>query len=172
MKRLLAVLTLAAAVAIVAAVALASSGRPASSGARMLVSPTNLPTATPTGQQSLYGHIKTLEHVGGRLELRFDPAWYTMGLTARVLNRGTVPNDRYVFDEGHRLLTYVVAPTAKVRVLINNGSGPKLKTIKLSELVRIVNGGPHRTLFEPLSTGVWIRVHSDTILEINQQYQA
>ena len=46
-----------------------------------------------------------------------------------------------------------------------------LTPIKLSELMRIVNGGPHRKLFEPLSTGVWIRVHSDTIREINQQYQ-
>jgi cytochrome c-type biogenesis protein CcmE len=167
MKRLLVLLGFAAAVAIAAAIALAASGRSSPTA----ISPTNLPTAAPTGQMTLYGHIITLKRDGGRFEMRFDPAWYTEGLTARVAYHGTVPNDRYVIEEGHQSLTYIVASNAKMRVLTNHGTGPVLVPIKLGELMRIVNGGPHRKLFEPLSTGVWIRVHTDTIQEINQQYQ-
>jgi hypothetical protein len=167
MKRLLALLGLAAAVGIAAVIALATSGRSSS----IVISPTNLPTAAPTGQMALYGHIVTLQRDRGRFEMRLDPACYTEGLTARVAYHGTVPNDRYVIEEGHRLLSYIVSSNAKIRVLTNHGTGPVLVPIKLGELMRIVNGGSHRKLFEPLSTGVWIRVHTDTIQEINQQYQ-
>jgi hypothetical protein len=34
-----------------------------------------------------------------------------------------------------------------------------------------VNGGPHRKLFEPLDSGVWIRIHNDTVKELDQQYK-
>jgi hypothetical protein len=177
MKRLLVVPAFAAAVGIVAAVALASSGRPSSTGARQSVSPTNLPTAAPAGQMTLYGHIKALKRIGGRIEMRFDPAWVTQGLTARramLADTGSsvVPGKYYYLEAGHRLLTYIVAPSAKIRIITNNGTGPTLTPIRLSELYRIVNGGTHRRLWEPLSTGVWIRVGVDTIREINQQYQA
>ena len=43
--------------------------------------------------------------------------------------------------------------------------------IPVNELARIVNGGRHRKLFEPLATGVWLRVHIDTVLTLDQQYQ-
>ena len=78
---------------------------------------------------------------------------------------------REIAEAGHQLLTYVVAPNATIRILTNNSSGPVLTPIKLTELVRIVNGGTHRALWEPLRTGVWIRVQVDMIREINQQYQ-
>lgn len=171
MKRLLALLGFAAAVAIATAIVLAPSGRSSPTASQGVVSPTNLPTAAPAGQMTLYGHIKSVRRVGGHYRLRFDPAWYTHGITARVANRDVVPNDVYVVEEGHRLLTYFVAPYAKIRVLTNAGNGPVLTPIRLSELIRIVGGGPHRKLFEPLSTGVWIRVAVDTIREIDQQYQ-
>lgn len=172
MKRLLVLLGPAMAGSIVAAVDLASSG-PSSSPSAGLPIPTNLPTAAPAGQMTLYGHIRTLAPATrqGRVEMRFDPAWYTSGLTARVASHGAVPNDRYVVEEGHRLLTYVVAANATIRVLTNHGAGPVLTPISLGELTRIVNGGKHLKLFEPLRTGVWIRVHSDTIREVDQQYQ-
>ena len=177
MKRLLILLAFAAAAAVVAAIALASSGRTSSTRAGGRISPTNLPTAAPTGQMTLYGHIKTLKRVGGRIEMRFDPAWVTQGLTARrafFADTGVrvMPGKYYYIEAGHRLLTYIVAPSATIRIVTNNGTGPMLTPIKLSELMRIVNGGPHRKLWEPLSTGVWIRVGVDTIREINQQYQA
>jgi hypothetical protein len=57
-----------------------------------------LPPAAPAGQMALYGHVKTLTRGGGYLELRFDPAWFTSGLTAsRAAREDTgssdVPND-------------------------------------------------------------------------------
>jgi len=41
----------------------------------------------------------------------------------------------------------------------------------VSELEKIVNGGKHRPLFEPLESGVWIRVHIDTACALDQQYR-
>jgi len=83
-----------------------------------------------------------------------------------------VPNDSYVIDEGHRLLTYRVAPTAAITVLTRGGPGPLGETpIGLPELEHIVNGGPHRALFEPLDSGVWIKVHVDTVCSLDQQYR-
>lgn len=176
MKRLLFRLAFAAVAAIVAGFALASLGQ-SSTRVGQSVSPTNLPTAAPAGQMTLYGHIRTLKRVGGRIEMRFDPAWVTQGLTARrasFADSGSsfVPGKYYYIEARHRLLTYIVAPSATIRIITNAGTGPMLTPIKLSELMRIVNGGPHRKLWEPLSTGVWIRVGVDTIREINQQYQA
>jgi hypothetical protein len=134
-----------------------------------------LPPAAPAGQMVLYGHIKTLSRKSGRFEMRFDPAWFTSGVTASraaLADTGSsdVPNDNYVIEEGHRLLTYIVATSARITVLTNNGAGISSTPISVSELARIVNGGKHRKLFEPLDSGVWIRVRIDTVRELDQQY--
>jgi hypothetical protein len=136
-----------------------------------------LPPAAPAGQIVLYGHIRKLFRVGGRIELRFDPAWFTSGATAsaaKLADTGSseVPNDSYVVEEGHRLLTYLVPATARVTVLTNHGTqGISATAISVAELLRIVNGGVHRKLFEPLGSGMWIRVRIDTVRELDQQYQ-
>jgi hypothetical protein len=124
----------------------------------------------------LYGHIKKLARKGGRYEMRFDPAWFTSGVTAsRAALEDTgssdVPNDNYVIEEGHRLLTYLVPTTAHISVLTNNAKVIFSTAIPVSELARIVNGGKHRKLFEPLDSGVWIRVRIDTVRELDQQYR-
>ena len=124
----------------------------------------------------VYGHIKRLARKGARFELGFDPAWFTSGITAsRALlqdtGSGDVANDSYVVDESHRLLTYLVAPTARATALTSNGSGISSTPISVAALSRIVNGGPHRKLFEPLASGIWIRVRIDTVLKLDQQYQ-
>jgi len=134
-----------------------------------------LPPAAPAGQMVLYGHIKKLTRKGSRFELRFDPAWFTSGVTAsRAVLEDTgssdVPNDSYIVEEGHRLLTYLVPTTAHVTVLTNNGKGIASTAITVSELARIVNGGKHRKLFEGLDSGIWIRVRIDTVSSIDQQY--
>ena len=134
------------------------------------------PPAAPAGQMVLYGHIKKLTRKGGHYELRFDPAWFTSGVTAtraKLEDTGSsdVPNDNYVIEEGHRLLTYLLPTTARVTVLVNNGTkGSGSTPITVAELARIMNGGPHRKLFEPLSSGIWIRVRIDTVREVDQQY--
>jgi len=72
MKTLLVMLTLAAAVAVVAF-------DQSSSTAARTGFPGAQPSATPAGQVTLYGHIGSLQQVGGRVEMRFDPAWLTKG---------------------------------------------------------------------------------------------
>ena len=134
-----------------------------------------LPPAAPAGQMVLYGHIKKLVGKGGHYELRFDPAWFTSGVTAsRAAFEDTgssdVPNDNYVV-ESHRRLTYLVPTSARVTVLTNNAKGIASTPIPVSELARIVNGGKHRKLFEALDSGVWIRVRIDTVQELDQQYR-
>src|SRR5690242_12532865 len=83
------------------------------------------------GEQRLFGHVSALAQ-NGHVELRFDPAWLTTGVTASaaaaedgVVPPGQpVPNDSYVVEEGHRLLTYRVDPSARITVLTRNGPGP------------------------------------------------
>jgi hypothetical protein len=125
----------------------------------------------------VYGHVKALARTGGRYEMKFDPAWFTSGVTAgRAAKEDTgssdVPNDNYTIEEGHRLLTYLVPTSARVTVLTNRaGKGIGATPISVAELGRIVNGGAHRKLFEPLDSGVWIRVRIDTVKELDQQYR-
>ncbi len=141
-----------------------------------------LPPAAPAGQMVLYGHIRTLVRKGSRFELRFDPAWFTSGVTANVaaaedgvVAKGEpVPNDNYVVDESKRRLTYLVPPTARVTVLTNEGTvGITSTRIPVSELAQIVRGkNPKgRKLFESLQSGVWIRVRIDTVKSLDQQYR-
>jgi hypothetical protein len=129
----------------------------------------------------IFGHIKSLVRQGDRFVMRFDPAWFTGGVTANTaaaedgaVDPGeAVPNDYYVIDEGHRLLTYLVPTDAPVTVLTRDGDPAKLGAtpITVSELERIVNGGKHRELLESLESGIWVRVHVDTACSIDQQYR-
>jgi hypothetical protein len=135
-----------------------------------------LPPAAAAGQMTFYGHIKTLTRRNGRYEMHFDPAWFTSGLTAsRAALQDTgssdVPNDNYVVEEGHRLLTFIVSKSARITVLTNDGSGISATLITVAELSRVANGRKHRKLFEPLESGVWIRVRMDTVREVDQQYR-
>ena len=122
-----------------------------------------------------FGYIKSLEQKGADYELKFDPAWFLSGETANkaaaedgaVPPGEPVPNDNYVVDEGHRLLTYRVAPDAKVTVLVD---GPESEPITVEELARIVDGD-HKSLWEPIETGFWIRYRIDTVHSLDQQYR-
>ena len=129
----------------------------------------------------IFGHISSLERDSGLWLLRFDPAWFTSGLTAStaaaedgVVEPGEpVPNDNYRIDESHRLLTYVTAPHARVTVITRHGNPAQLGATRITvpQLAQLVRGETPVRLFEPLDTGVWIRVHVDTVCTIDQQYQ-
>ncbi len=139
-----------------------------------------------TGDQRLYGQVKSLERKGDHYELRFDPAVFLSGVTANVAQAEDqqtpcqpsacppVANDNYVVDEGHRLLTYLVPADVQGTVLTTSGSsgGPfPATTITAAELAQIIAGTSSLKPFEPLSTGVWILVHGDTVRTFAQQYR-
>jgi hypothetical protein len=124
--------------------------------------------------QVLFGHISSLVRKGDAYELKFDPAWLVNGETANaaaaedgaVAPGEPVPNDNYVVDEGHRLLTYRVPADADVTVLVDSPEGESISVAELAEIV----GGNHAPLWEPIETGFWIRVRIDTVLSLDQQY--
>lgn len=152
---------------------------PTSSSARNEAALVRLPPAAPAGQTVLYGHIKSLARKGGRFELRFDPAWWLGGVAAEraaLEDTGSsdVPNDYYIVEEGHRLLTYVVAANARVTVLTK---ALRTAVVPVSELAQIVKGKnpKNRPLFDRRnSLGYWIRVggsYPNAVLALSQQYQ-
>ena len=137
-----------------------------------------LPRATPAGQTTTYGHITSLTRKQGRWIMRFDPAMLLFGATAEQqafeqTGSRDVPNDSVTFDETHRLLVYVVSPTATVTVL-TQGITPT--TISVDELSKILAGKnpAHRKLFgDPKGFGFWIRVgdrYPNPVLTIDEQY--
>ena len=133
--------------------------------------------AGPPGRYVEFGYIKSLTRGGERYRMRFDPAWMLSGETANVaaaqdgaVEPGEpVPNDNYVIDEGKRLLTYVVAPDARVTVLKH---GPQGSRVTVADLARLVSGRkPPFKPWEPLTTGFWIVVDVDTVRALDQQYR-
>jgi hypothetical protein len=172
------------AVAILAAAAFASAHLltgPASPAAA--AEPARAAARTCSDGNALFGHIESLTPKDGRFELRFDPAWFLSGETANtaaaedgaVEPGQPVPNDNYVVEEGHRLLTFLVPPTAHVTVLARGGvvdnGGFASKAISVAQLAQLVKGEKPVELFEPLESGVWLRVHVDTACSLEQQYR-
>ena len=131
----------------------------------------------PPGTSVLFGHIKSLDRRGAGYRLRFDPALLLTGETANVaaVEDGAVspgepvPNDNYVVDEGHRLLTFKVPATAKVTVLRDSPTSRPITVAQLAQLVTGTNPLP-RPLFEPITTGFWIEARIDTVRSLDQQY--
>jgi hypothetical protein len=131
----------------------------------------------PCGEQRLFGHIRSLVRKNGRYEMRFDPAVFTTGVTANTaaVEDGSipagqsVPNDNYVVDESHRTFLYLVPPSTPVRVL-TPASYVSGTPITVAQLALLVAGKTPVKLFEPLDTGVWMRVHVDAACSIEQQY--
>src|SRR5438094_8027864 len=103
--------------------------------------------------------------------MRFDPEWFLTGVTANtaaaedgVVSPGEpVPNDNYRLDEGHRLLTYLVPTNAHVTVL-TTGSNLSGTPITVVQLAQIAAGQKPGRSYEPMSSGLWIAIDSDTAL--------
>ena len=177
MKRSLVLLAAAAMLAVAVSVSPRFLAAPASSRSGREAGVVPLPPATRAGQSVVYGHIASLVRRGRHFEMRLDPAWWLTGVTARrakLEDTGSsdVPNDVYVVEEGHRLLTYVVPAAARVTVLTR---GRPTVQIAVSELAEIVKGRnpKHRRLLEP-KAGFWVRVGSrdpSPVLSIDQQFQ-
>jgi hypothetical protein len=138
----------------------------------------SLPRATPAGQTTVFGHIKSVARDGGKWKLRFDPAMLLFGATAEQeafekTGSRDVPNDSLTFDETHHLLTYVVAPTATVTIVTQGLSSTAISVDELSKIIAGKNPA-HRKLFgDPKGFGFWIRVgnkYPNPVLTIDEQY--
>jgi hypothetical protein len=131
--------------------------------------------ATAPPQNVMYGHIKTMARKGNHYEIKFDPAWWLTGVAAeraKLEDTGSsdVPNDYYIVEAGHRLLTLVVLPNARVTVLTD---GPKRTRISAAELAHVVDGTSNRRLSER-KAGFWIRIgpkYPNPAVTLDQQYQ-
>ncbi len=166
------------AVGTVAVAALAAAG--VFGGLYATRSGTRTVRVTPCGERT-FGHVRSLARREGRWVMRFDPAWFTSGVTANVAAAADgvvqpgepVPNDNYVIDEGHRLLTFLVAPGARATVITRHGDPAQLGAtpITVAQLAALVRGQKPIDLFEPLESGAWIRVRGDTVCAVDQQYR-
>jgi hypothetical protein len=135
--------------------------------------------ATPPRELVFYGHVKSLKRAANGYELRVDPALWLGGLTANraavedkaIAPGEAVPNDYYIRDEGHGLLTYRVPANARVTVLTykNTIRGTPISAADYADLLAGRNP-KHIRLFEP-KAGFWIRVATDTVRSMDQQYQ-
>jgi hypothetical protein len=121
-----------------------------------------LPPAAAAGELALYGHIRSLTRNGARFVLRFDPALLLSGATASQASfedtgSRDVPNDYYVVDESHRLLTFLVPASAHVTVLARGTCTIPTTVAKLAKSVP--------------PAGFWIRVRIDTVRSLDEQYR-
>jgi hypothetical protein len=142
-------------------------------------------TASPLGasaDQMVYGHVISTEPAKDGYFLHFDPASWLSGITANVAFARSmhqacapracspVPNDYYVVDDGHTQLTYFLPHTTSGTVLTRSLAFPGA-VVSADRFVRLVAQGAQAPLYEPLASGVWIRVHNDTITRFAQQYR-
>jgi hypothetical protein len=169
-----------AAGAVLLAATVLASGRLFAASSPSSAAASSATVARPCGDVALYGHIKSLTPIGDHFEMRFDPAWFLSGVTAsraKVEDTGSneVPNDNYVVEEGHRLLTYLVPATAEITVLSRTGELPGAgfpsTAITASQLAQLADGKEPVKLAEPLESGFWMHVNIDTVCSLQQQYR-
>jgi len=163
MRRTLA-LTVPTAALVVAALASAAA---AHRQARLLT----LPRAAQAGQQTQFGYIHSLQRSGrARYILRFDPAWFLTGYTAeraKLEDTGStdVPNDYYIVDETHRLLSYAVPADTPVTVLTHGTNTTRISVAALARRVR----SPQKQ-----RVGFWLLIgnkYPTPVLSIDQPYR-
>src|SRR4029077_17935318 len=108
-----------------------------------------------------------------------DPALWLEGQTANIaaaqdgfVKPGeAVPNDYYIRNPDHKLLTYKLPATAHVTILV------QLRTTKISVayLAKLLAGksacGTRFELRPPCRLGFWLRYSIDTVRSLDQQYQ-
>jgi hypothetical protein len=132
--------------------------------------------------QTYYGYVVSLTQSGGGYLMQFNPAWFLSGITANAAAAQdehiacapetceAVPNDHYVLDESKRTLAFKVAADTQGYVLTPKEYFNGVR-VGVADLAAIVNGTSSLKLFEPLESGVWIRVRNDTVTSFKQQYR-
>jgi hypothetical protein len=155
-----ALVVLAAAASLIASGS--GSARPSSPAGVTACPLLRLPRATPSGEITYFGHIASLRPKGTRFELRFDPALWLTGVTASrasLADTGSsdVPNDYFIRDPDHRLLTFLLPRTTPVTVLTRGTCTTRSSVAALAR--------------SATRAGFWIRVQGDTVRTFDQQYQ-
>ena len=158
---------------------LATVSAPSSSAETARLALTRLPRAAGAGELSQYGHIKALARKGARYELRFDPAFWLGGITANraaaedgaVEPGEPVPNDYYIRDESHELLTYLVPASAKVTVLDKQLRPFRITVAELAQVVKGRNPTGRPLYDRSNAFGFWVLVGLDAVKALDQQYQ-
>jgi hypothetical protein len=154
--------------AVVALAGLLSAG--AAFGARSLFSPPK--------ELVQFGYVGALTPQGKAYKLRFDPALWLQGETANraaqadgVIRPGeTVPNDYYIRNPDHKLLTYKLPASAHVTVL-DQLKTTKISVPRLALLLKTSKPCGRFALRPPCRLGFWMRYSIDTVRALDQQYQ-
>jgi hypothetical protein len=139
----------------------------------------SLPLFSPPKVLTQFGYIASITPKGRAYTLRFDPALWLEGRTANVaaaedgaINPGeAVPNDYWIRNPDHALLTYKLPANAHVTILVNLQT-TKVSVATLARLLKTVRGcGTKYQLHLPCRLGFWLGYSIDTVRSLDQQYQ-
>lgn len=126
-----------------------------------------------------FGYVSSVTQKGREYVLRFDPALWLEGQTANVaaaedgaVNPGeAVPNDYWIRNPDHKLLTYKLPANAHVTILVNLQT-TKVSVATLARLLGTAKGcGGKYQLHLPCRLGFWLGYSIDTVKSLDQQYQ-
>jgi hypothetical protein len=139
-----------------------------------------LPLFSPPGRVDVFGYVTSVTPRGRDYRLRFDPAFFLTGLTATAaavadgaIGPGqALPNDYYVRNPEHSLLTFRLPADTHVTVLANLMQ-TKISVAYLRKVLRAkrTTSCGRFELVPPCRLGFWLRYSGDTVLALDQQYQ-
>ena len=139
-----------------------------------------LPLFSPPKQITQYGYIASVTQKGREYVLRFDPALWLEGQTANVaaaedgaVKPGEpVPNDYWIRNPDHKLLTYKLPAGTHVTILVSLQT-TRVTVAKLARLLtsKAARGCSPYVLRAPCRLGFWLRYSIDTVKALDQQYQ-
>ena len=139
-----------------------------------------LPLFSPPKEIVQFGYVASVAPRGSAYTLRFDPALWLEGETAnvaaaedgRVTPGRPVPNDYYIRNPDHDLLTYKLPANAHVTILVNLQT-TKVSVARLAGLLaaKPKSCGTPYLLRPPCRLGFWMRAATDTVEALDQQYQ-
>jgi hypothetical protein len=132
----------------------------------------SLPLYSHPAELTEFGYVTSVTPKGSAYTLRFDPALWLEGETAKVAaGHAIVPNDYLIVNRDHELLTYKLPASAHVTVLVNLQT-TKVTVARLAQLLK-AKGNPCTPyqLRSPCRLGFWLTYRIDTVTALNQQYQ-
>ena len=140
-----------------------------------------LPLYSHPKQLVQFGYVSSVTQKGRDYVLRFDPALWLEGQTANVaaaedgaIRPGeSVPNDYWIRNPDHKLLTFKLPANAHVTVLVQLQT-TKVTVAQLAALLtsKVTKDCAGRyVLRSPCRLGFWLRYMTDTVKSLDQQYQ-